>query len=133
MAMGSGDECMNSTPRQKCTLDCGFTITDRSTGRSPDADLRFISQSEIPVAGPSEIGTRSQVGESPEAFVLFGCACGCEKKLSIPSRLLETRFEPRVKKNARPACYCKSYGEFVVSGSTGFIYSSLACLNFMNE
>jgi hypothetical protein len=65
--------------------------------------------------------------------VLRECACGCTRQFAVAIWLLEEPQGNRARQRYRPREYCEEHGDFVISGSTGYMYASRRCLNMFNE
>jgi hypothetical protein len=82
---------------------------------------------------PLETPLPTLVPTESVAVVTVECACGCTRTIDIAANLLEDPRVNRVKKCYQPRGYHEDYGDFVVSGSTRYVYALLRCLNSYNE
>jgi hypothetical protein len=87
--------------------------------RQPQLDLTTSTTINLE---PAEDGTQ----------VELECRCGCTRTFSVPVRFLD-ESSTRVKPEHKPPAYYKDHGDFGISGSTGYLYASLRCLNSVCE
>jgi len=99
-------------------------------GTSPPPALPPAPSEPAPTGSAGPVAA---VPETPGVVEAIPCECGCGRPVHVWRAMLRAPSDHRVKPEFQSRRYGQPCGDFIISGSTGYVYASLACLNFINE